>query len=561
MITLRRYQQEAKAAIYEHLRTRSCNPLAVIPAGGGSTAVMASICDDAVAKWGGRILVLTPSDAATVQVALKLRTLCHETPIRIYPVGLKRIARDDRVTIASLATVGLRARKLHAFDVVMLAKAHLIRPAHDNAYRQFLADVRTVNPDTKMVGFSAMPYRIKTGSIVKAELICSENGLLNDVCFNVDARELIRDGYLCPLVTKAAMNKVDTELLPVYGGDFDSCAAGELIDQPELVEAHCAEIVASTHNLRSVLIFSAAGCIPGMRVRYFLRKYHGIHAALVDHVTDTDERAELASQFRNGKLKFLIVDDLRPSGFDVPNVDCLVMLRPTLSKRLYTYMVGWGLHTHPQKKNCLLLDFVGNALRHGPVDQIANGVVASPSAPMECCSCRLIIASGNFVCPSCGGDLRPPKHRRLIVAGSDLRPQCIGDIQTEYAVGDIAYTVHVKQGASAGDPKSMRVNYRVSAGRWQNEFICFEHSGQARQKAIAWWQQRSSVPAPSTAERAVAIAEGGGIAHTATITVRNVAGEKYGRIVAYELIVPRKSVPLETTSDEEEISLNAGKPT
>jgi DNA repair protein RadD len=95
--------------------------------------------------------------------------------------------------------------------------------------------------------------------------------------------------------------------------------------------------------------------------------------------------------------------------------------------------------------------------------------------------------------------------------------------------------VHAKRDAAADAPKTMRVAYRLGLNHWQSEFVCFEHQGYARQKAVGWWQQRSPDPVPDTAERAVEIAEAGGLAHTERITVRSIAGEKYDRIVACKL--------------------------
>ena len=81
-------------------------------------------------------------------------------------------------------------------------------------------------------------------------------------------------------------------------------------------------------------------------------------------------------RFLNGRLKYLITDDLSMAGFGAAHVDCVVLLRPTLSPGLYAFMAMPGLRLHPRKKNCLVLDFVGNALRHGPVDQFTTGMPA-----------------------------------------------------------------------------------------------------------------------------------------------------------------------------------------
>ena len=99
----------------------------------------------------------------------------------------------------------------------------------------------------------------------------------------------------------------------------------------------------------------------------------------------------------------------------------------------------------------------------------------------------------------------------------------------------------------------MRVNYRLGLSHWQSEFICVEHDGYARQKAVAWWKRRSPDPVPETAERAVELAEAGSLCPTHSITVRNVTGEKYDRIVGYELGPRPEAVAAEYSLSDDEI--------
>jgi DNA repair protein RadD len=79
------------------------------------------------------------------------------------------------------------------------------------------------------------------------------------------------------------------------------------------------------------------------------------------------------------------------------------------------------------------------------------------------------------------------------------------------------------------------VDYLVGWNLYKSEWICLEHSGYARGKAVAWWKRRSSDPVPTTIERAVQIALGGGLAITNAITVRSVSGEQYERIIDCQL--------------------------
>jgi len=107
-----------------------------------------------------------------------------------------------------------------------------------------------------------------------------------------------------------------------------------------------------------------------------------------------------------------------------------------------------------------------------------------------------------------------------------------------------AVSVHTKKDADENAPKTMRVDYKIGFYQFKSEWVCFEHTGFPRQKAEMWWRQHSSDPIPGTAEQAVDIANAGGVAMTNAITVRSVSGEKFDRIVDYELGEKPEALPL-----------------
>jgi DNA repair protein RadD len=286
-----------------------------------------------------------------------------------------------------------------------------------------------------------------------------------------------------------------------------------------------------------VLIF-ASGIKHGEHIVRVLAQQHGIECGFVTGETPTRERDAVLGRFRRGELKYLCNVNVLTTGFDSPHIDCVALVRPTLSPGLYYQMVGRGFRLHPGKQNCLVLDFGGNVLRHGPVDDlrikpVGNGDGAAPAK--ECPECLALIAAGYATCPQCGYVFPPPdrnKHEAKASEAGILSGQ-ITDV--EYEVRDTTYSVHTKRDAPPDAPKTMRVDYRLGLNHWQSEFVCFEHEGYARQKAVAWWRQRSPDPVPDTAERGVEIAAGGGVASTERVTIRSIAGEKYDRIVSYKL--------------------------
>jgi DNA repair protein RadD len=531
MLTLRPYQEEAVAAVYEHLRGRDDNPCVVIPTGGGKTPVIATICRDAVRRWGGRVLILAHVKELLEQSAEKLRQVCPEVRFGIYSAGLKRRDTESPVIVAGIQSVYRRACELGPFDLVLVDEAHTIPPEGDGMYRQFLADAHVVNPQVRVVGFTATPFRLKDG------LICTPGHFLNHVCYEVGVRELIVGGFLSPLVTKAGAIEVDTAGLHVRGGEFIADEVEGLMDQDGLVRSACAEIAGHTATRHACLVF-ASGVKHGRHIVEVLGREHGLECGFVCGETPTPERDAALGRFRSGDLKYLCNVNVLTTGFDAPHVDCVALVRPTMSPGLYYQMVGRGFRLFPGKRDCLVLDFGGNVLRHGPVDQVQvvtqdRGGGAAPAK--ECPECQALIASGYATCPQCGYEFPRPERQKHEAKASDAGILSGQITDTEYDVRDVTYSVHTKRDAAEGDPRTMRVDYRLGLSHWQSEWVCFEHDGYARQKAALWWRRRSPDPVPDTAQRAVALAEAGALGPTEKITVRSVAGEKYGRIVDYRL--------------------------
>jgi len=558
MSTLRPYQQAAVEAVYEHLRTRDDNPAVVMPTAAGKSWVIAQLVKDAVLRWNGRVLVLAHVKELLEQNAEKICRMCPEVPIGIYSAGLNCRETDAPTIIAGIQSVYRRACELNAFDLVIVDEAHCIPPDGEGMYRTFLADAKGINPDLRVIGLTATPFRLASGAI------CTPDGILNRICYEVGVRELIRDGYLCPLVTKAGIRKADFGRLHVRGGEFVADEVEDLMNDDRLVAAACSEIVAFTYDRQSVLVF-ASGVRHGRHVAKVLAEMSGQEVGFLDGQTPAAERAELIARFRHEPVSDALFDSTKPlkylvnvnvltTGFDAPNIDCVAILRPTMSPGLWYQMVGRGFRLHPGKQNCLVLDFGGNALRHGPVDQLkmpeAPGRGSGEAPAKECPACHTVIAAGYARCPECGHEFPPPERQH-----HDARAGTAGVISgqvadTEYGVLDTRYSVHTKRDAPPDAPRSMRVDYRIGQFTWISEWICVEHDGYARWKAEQWWRRRSPDPTPATAQRAVEIAEAGGVAWTEKIVVRTVAGEKYDRIVGYTLGPMPEPVPIEETAGD-----------
>ncbi len=543
-VALRPYQTEAVAAVYDHLRTCDDNPCVVLPTASGKTPVMATICRDTVQVWDGRVLILAHVKELLEQAVDKLHAMAPDLwhQIGVYSAGLKSRDTDHPIIVAGIQSVYRRACDLGRFDLILIDESHLIPPDGEGMYRQFLSDAKVINPHVRLVGLTATPYRMTTGTI------CAPDHLLNHVCYEVGVRELIVQGYLCPLKSKAGQRKADFDGLHLRGGEFIAGEVEALMDEDALVGSACHEIIEHTKDRHAVLIF-AAGVNHAQHVQRVITGL-GHECGLVCGDTLPFDRADTLDRFKrggSGGLKYLVNVNVLTTGFDAPNVDCVVLLRPTNSPGLYYQMVGRGFRLHPSKDNCLVLDYGGNILRHGPVDALQikdpSGGGGGEAPAKECPKCQALIHAAYGVCPECGYEFPPPKreqHDRQATTAGVLTGEVT---ETERAVQDVYYSAHTKRDAPEGHPRTLRVDYRLGFNEYQSEWVCIEHppGSYARQKAEAWWRLRSHEPCPTSVDEAVAIAEAGAVAAARAITVRHVTGEKYDRIVRHELdpIPPR----------------------
>ena len=553
-MTLRPYQAAAVSAVYRHLRERDDNPCVVIPTGGGKTQVIATICRDVVQLWRGRAIVIEHTKELLAQVVDKLHTMSPELreQIGIYSAGMSSRDTEHPIIVGGIQSIYQRADEIGHRDIAIVDEAHLIPPDGEGMYRRLLSDLRRINPRLRVIGLTATPFRMTSGPICAPP----PDGILNSICYEIGVRELIADGYLSKLKAKAGSNKPDFDSLHIRAGEYIASEVEAMMDRDLLVHSACREIVdqVGKTSRKSCLIF-AASIKHGQHVAKTIEQISGEECGFVDGDLPNLFRDQIIRRFRDGDLRYIANVNLLTIGFDAPNVDCVAILRPTMSAGLYYQMVGRGFRLAPGKTDCLVLDYGGNVLRHGPVDQLrvadksSKGSRAAPAK--ECPQCRALIATGYAACPDCGYDF-PAPERRTHAATASSTGLLSGEVTiTKHRVYDVAYRVHVKRDAPKYAPRTMRVDYEIGFRETKSEWVCLEHNGYARRKAEQWWRARSMLPAPNNVDDAVALANAGALAGVSSITVRSVAGEKYDRIIDYELgdIPDPADLSLPETSD------------
>lgn len=495
------YQSEAVDATWEHIRSKAGNPCIVLPTGAGKSLVIGMIARDTV-QWGGRCLVLAHRKELLEQNAEKIQACMPGLDVGVYSAGLRRKDHGQAVVVAGVQSCFRKAAALNIGyrDVVVVDEAHLIPLAGEGMYRQLMEHLLSINPNLRIIGLTATPYRLDHG------MVCGPNNLLNEVCYEVPLLRLIEEGYLCPLTSKQTAHAMTVDGVGTKGGEFIQSQLDKQAAQADVVRAATLELLGWTHDRRSVLLFACGRKHAGMLADFIREQVPGDLVGYVDGETASGERASILERFKAGLIRYLVNIDVLTTGFDAPNVDCVGLFRPTLSPGLLYQMVGRGFRLHSAKQNCLVLDFAGNIQRHGPIDRLkppvkkASGGGSAPGeAPSKACpECKELVMLQARECPACGYQYPEPEARHDAKA-SNLPVLSTGIQQPTTEWVDVTreptYLVYKND---SKEHRSFRVIYKLAGTTAVSEYVCLDHpvGSFARKKAEEWWRKRSEVAVP-----------------------------------------------------------------
>jgi len=484
-ITPRPYQEEALEALDLHMRSKETYPCVVIPTGGGKSILMAW----AIQQWKRayppfRCCILAHRKELVRQNASELASVWPGGDIGIYSASLRQRDCDSSVVFASIDSVFQRWGEFPAFDVIIVDEAHRIPARGEGKYRSFIKGCKSLNLNLRVIGFTATPFRMGCGPI------CHKDHILHEVCYEANVGTLIAQGFLCRLRSK--IGDVQPDMADVRrnsGGDYITKSLASVVDTPKIVRLAIRSAMGIINaEKRHSIIFFCVDVRHCKDVSAELRKY-GVQAPTITAGTHSLDRDRTAEAFKLGQLRAICNVNVYTEGFNAQRVDCIVLLRPTLSQGLYVQMVGRGLRQHPSKTDCLVLDYAHCIEMHGPIDCIEGGEVKL----MTCGQCGDVFSRAIRVCPHCGWEI--PKQEIERMEGEEREKRMheaeasqraiLGSEPEELKVDDVIINRHRK----LDKPDSLRIQYRCGMSVIR-EWICLDHGGIAENKARIWWAQR-----------------------------------------------------------------------
>lgn len=340
---LRPYQQQARDRIHAEWDAGHTRTLLVLPTGTGKTIVFASVAADQV-RAGDRVLILAHRGELLEQAADKLQ---RSTGLVSAVEKAESTCLDSwfRVVVGSVQTLQRTARlerfPQDYFGTIIIDEAH---HAITDGYRRIL----DYFSGAKLLGVTATPDRGDMRNLGE---------VFDSLAFEYKLTDAIKEGYLCKIMAQTIPLQLDITSVTMSGGDYAVGDLGTALDP--YLEQIAAEMANRCKGRKTVVFLPLIKTSQKFRD---LLNTHGFRAAEVNG--QSDDRRQVLADFDAGKYNVLCNSMLLTEGWDCPSVDCVVVLRPTKVRSLYSQMVGRGTRLSPGKTDLLLLDFLWMTDKH-----------------------------------------------------------------------------------------------------------------------------------------------------------------------------------------------------
>lgn len=405
---LRPYQADAVSNLRASYASGNRAPLFCLSTGGGKTRIFTHVAQQAVAR-GNSVVILVHRQELLMQASRSLREMGVAHGL-ISP----RFARNNEpVQIASVQTL-IRRLKRHPeqFDLIVVDEAH---HAVAGTWRKII----DLMPNAKILGVTATPIRTDGQGLSE---------IFDDLIVGASMASLIDMGYLVKPIVYAPPTAVDLAGVRKRGGDFDSRQLTERMDKPTITGS-------AVEHYRKLCPYkpAIAFCASVEHAKHVAEQFNaaGFRARSIDGTMTDAERRNAIEDLGNGGLHVLTSCDIVSEGTDIPVVEAAILLRPTQSTGLYIQQVGRALRSAPGKTRAIVLDHVGNVLRHGmpeemrdwTLDGIAKPASANDNEPtiaVKQCEKCFACFKPSPVCPSCG-HIATTKERVLTETEGELK--------------------------------------------------------------------------------------------------------------------------------------------
>jgi len=522
MMQLRDYQLRALDEIWSALQVKH-NILITAPCSAGKTIIFSKIIQRLIRENPAfRTLILVDREILVQQSADKLKSVAPELAnhIGIVCASVSSIKRlDARVTVASRQSLIKSMGEFAPVQLIICDEAHLMSIPHigdekKDQYGEIISILKKYNEHVRLVGCTASPYRLgKRGGYIYGDMNSPDaTPYFDRVDSEITTRELLAGGFISPLVGMAAIDDTyveDIANIAMVAGEYNMGQLSNMMCKGVHLQSAVDAWTRYAKDRKKTLVFCTNIEHAELMAQTF-RDYGISSCAIHSKLPQVDQAARMAELVAGTRKVFASVAKLT-TGFDVPDIDCCIMARPTKSTALYQQMIGRGQRLAPGKENCMVIDLTGCTKEFGT--DMDNLTVAIPrggeggEAPKKICPgnnadgsvCGQSIHASLRYCPYCQHEFpAPPEMEAALGAMKEVAFNKAPEPEI-YNVTYVNYQVHLSKKSGK---ELIKVSYESGSYATFNEWVCLpdHYDGYAVNKAKDWWAERTDEPFPGTVE-------------------------------------------------------------
>lgn len=492
---LRPYQQKAKTATYQAWQAGLLNVLVVKPTGAGKTVTMGSIIrdhDGAVCAIAHRQELVSQISLALAREGVKHKIIGPKSVVKlVVNLHMSELGRSFYDPNASCAVVGvdtiIRREKelsywINSVTLWVIDEAHHV--LKDNKWGK----AAQMFPNAKGLGVTATPLRADGKGLGR-----DFDGLFDTMIEGPTMRDLINGGFLTDYRIFAPPNDIDLSQVNTSKttGDFSRDKLIKAVRKSHVIGDVVGHYLRIAPNKLGITFATDVKTATDIAEQF---NRQGVPAEVVSAKTPDADRIAVLRRFKRREVLQLVNVDLFGEGFDLPAIEVVSMARPTQSYGLYVQIFGRGLRLLEGKEHAIIIDHVGNVVRHGLPDaprawslgrrERSTSISKDDAIPVKACpSCTAVYERIHAECPFCGFKPQPMARSGPEQVDGDLcelSPAVLAQMRVEVNRVDMSPDAYRAELAAKHVPpigQMANVKRHVKRQEAQTEL----------RAAIAWW--------------------------------------------------------------------------
>lgn len=317
-------------------------------------------------------LVLQPSKEILEQNYAKAISFGSEPTIYSASCGVKELSAMTYATLKSIKKDIARLKDI-GIDTLLIDECHSgYSPEEGSEFMEFMNEF----PEAKVLGFTATPCRLRTyssmleGNYSKLNMLTKdEHNFFKEIVHVTQIQELTSQGFWCPLKYERWSFDESALMLNSTGAEYTNESIKESIVRNGLNNSIYKRLLQLMNERKAILVCmdSIESC---NRISEFMNARMGAITGVVTSLTTKKKREQIISDFKEGKLKVVFNYSTLATGFDFPELDCVMFGRPTFSYSTYYQILGRAIRIHPDKKEALIVDCCDNMRRFGRIEDL-----------------------------------------------------------------------------------------------------------------------------------------------------------------------------------------------